>query len=43
MYTWGEGLYADFVQLESDMRWEGKTFRYRPENLQVGKTKKSTG
>jgi hypothetical protein len=25
MYAWGEGLYADFAQLELGMRWEGKT------------------
>jgi hypothetical protein len=25
MYAWGEGLYADFVQLKSGMRWEGIT------------------
>ena len=25
MYAWGEGLYADFVQLGSETRWEGET------------------
>jgi len=44
MYAWGEGLYADFVQLKSGMRWEGKIFDIEPtELLELEETKKPTG
>jgi hypothetical protein len=29
----GEGLYADFVELESDMRWEGNSLIRWPEQI----------
>jgi hypothetical protein len=44
MYAWGEGLYANFVQPQSNMRWEGETFDTKPTHLlELVGTKKPTG
>jgi hypothetical protein len=43
MYAWGEGLYADFAQLESDMRWEGETFELKSGNKKADRLKKEGG